>query len=44
MMSKNTISREKAINVIDDIMYRFFDLLPPCLGILIIGGQQKAQF
>jgi hypothetical protein len=42
MMSKNTISKEKLINVNDDIIDRFFDLLPPCLGILIIGGQQRA--
>jgi hypothetical protein len=42
-MSKNAVSREEAANVIDDI-YRFFDLLPPRLGILIIGSQYRAQF
>ncbi len=42
-MSKNAVSREEAANVIDDI-YRFFDLLPPRLGILIVGSQYRAQF
>jgi hypothetical protein len=42
-MSKNAVSREEAANVIDDI-YRFFDLLPPHLGILIVGSQYRAQF